>query len=387
MSLKDQHSGQIIRRREDYTISRQLPKLFSPYSNTQDEGEDGILSYMARVHSPVRVTFTPAASLKQKSRVANQSLTTMFKIRPIKGGDRINLSRFKPPDSTLPSFQYISPWISITKDDNSGQRRPQDGQDSMFASSRASTRASSSLPRSVTDLDFNDAEYQPSNASEYSESFGGNHSQSRPKRSDIRSVSAKTQTSDRRVTFSEKATDSRSANGLESRNLNSPRREDYPKAVRRADGQIYKPVGNETESYNAYLPPGLSEQVVYKMNFGHYDQHPVNGDKSYALLVKDGLYYKPMIGDRSLFVRESYPTKPIVYQSDIDQLRFEGHERLMKSAGQIQSHFSMFKDRGSLIRPKDKGMYLEEALKRHRRLSKAADNNKMKRNKTSTEIF
>ena len=405
MSLKDQHSGQIIRKKEDYTISRQFPKLYSPHTNSQDEGKNGILPYMARANSPVRVTFSPAVSLKQKSRVANQSLMTMFKIRPIRRRNRINLSRFKPPDATLPSLQYISPWMSITKEDISNQRHPSDGQESMFLNSRASTRASSSLPRSVTDLDFTNTEYQPSDVSEYNESlttstatFGENqpqswpieveHRQPRYNTNDIRSVSAKTQTSERRVTFSEKEIESRLRNAIESRTVSSPRKEDNLKATKKEGGQIHKPAGQDTDVYTAYLPPGVSEQVVYKMNFGHYDQHSfVNGDKSCFLLTKDGQYYKPMIGDRTLFIKESYPTKQVVYQSDIDQLRVEGHERLMKSAGQVPGHFSIYKDRGSLIRPKGKGMILEEALKRHQRLSKSADTNRLKRNKTAIETF
>lgn len=404
MSLKDQHGGQIIMKKEDYTISRQFPKLISPLSNSQNDSTDGILPYMARANSPVRVTFSPAVSLKQKSRVANQSLMTMFKIRPIRRRDRINVSRFKPPDATLPSLQYISPWMSITKGDISDQKHAFEGQESMFLNSRASTRASSSLPRSVTDLDFTNTEYQPSDVSEYSDSSttntatfgenqpqsgqdnvtsGDNHQQQRYNPNDIRSVSAKTQTSERRVTFSEKAIESRFRNVL----VSIPRKEDNLKATKEG-GQIRKPVGIETDVYNAYLPPRVSEQVVYKMNFGHYNQHSlVDRNKSCSLLSRDGLYYKHIVGDRTVFMRETYPTKPTVYQSDIDQLRFEGHERLMKSAGQVPSHFSIYKDRGSLIRPKGKGMILEEALKRQQRLSKSADINRWQRNKTSIETF
>ena len=411
MSLKDQHGGSIIRKKADYTISRQFPKLISPLSNSENAETDGILPYMARANSPVRVTFTPAVSLKQKSRVANQSLLTMFKIRPIRRRDRINLSRFKPPDATLPSLQYISPWMSITKDDTADQRQPFDGQESMFLNSRASTRASSSLPRSVTDLDFTNTEYQPSDVSECSESFtmniamfgedqphsghnnvtfGNEHELQKYNPNDIRSVSAKTQNSERRVTFSEKAVESRLRNALESRTSGSQRKVENQKLVKKEGGQINKQNWKEPEVYNAYLPPGVSEQVVHKMNFGHYDQNSlVYVDRNCSLLTKDGQYHKPVIGDRTLFMKESYPARQKIYQSDIDQLRFEGHERLMKSAGQVSSHFSMFKDRGSLIRPRDRGIILEEALKRHQRLSKSADNNnsRLKRNKTLIETF
>ena len=393
MSLREgQHGGEVIRKRQDYRISLQLPKLLDLCtSDTYVVGEDGILPYMARVHSPVRVTFSQTPTLKEKSKISNQTLRAMFKFRPVKKGERINVSRFKSPESTQPSLQYLSPWVPITKGDYSDPRQNHDGQDSLFLNSRASTRASTSLPRSVMDLDFNFMQDRGGGLSENSSSIRTNtftaadsELQSKTGSSATRSISAKTQSSDKRVTFSE-ISDFMNKSRLKSRSPVFLTTDERPKPVtqskRHSSELVDNEIGNKTDSYSGDLSSGLSEQTDDDFHLGS-TKESMSIEKPYSVLVKE-----PLVGDRSLFVRGSYTTKPVIYHSDIDQIRFEGHKQLTKLNGQSADHFSMFKDRGSLIKPKNKGMYLEEALKKQHILPKSADNSKLKRYKTSIDIL
>lgn len=380
--------GQSTGRLGDYTINRQLPEVFVPnHSNTLSKEEE-ILPYMARVHSPVRVTFSPTISMKRKSRISNQTMTAMFNFRPIKRGDRLNLVRFKPPDSTLPSLQYLSPWISVTKGDYRDPREPLDGEESLFENSRSSI----GLQRNAVDIGHFDMQDNVPTITNCSRSSKANtltdcESPSRLDSRITREASAKTQSSDKRVTFSD-TPGSRKNNGLsEQRTLESPTKDERANHISSTELEI-DGLPDKMDFYSGYLPSELSEKIASEVNSGFScSEKSTSSKKERPVLLKDGHYYKPLIGDRSLFMRESYPTKPIIYQSDIDKLRFEGHQRLMKSAGQAPAHFSMFKGRGSLIQPKNKGMYLEEALKRQQRLSKSADNSSMRRQKSSIEIF
>ena len=381
-----QFKGQAAKRDEDYTISRHMPRLFTPYPSNTPVDEDGILPYMARLHSPIRVTFSPTRGMKRKSRISNQTQTATFNFRPVKSGDKLNMGRFKPPDSTLPSLQYLSPWISVTKGDYRDPRQPQEGRESVFVNSRSSM----SLQRSVSDLQ-NISRMSDFRSSSKATTVTDSQTQSRVLDSQslsrvdscvTRDVSAKTQSSDKRVTFTE-TLEQRLADELENRNSVTP-----AKAERTSnDLQTFR-LPDKMDFYSGYFPTEVSEKILVHLNNKQQPSEKSVGDeKEFSILEKGGQYYKPLIGDRSLFMRESYPTKPVIYRSDIEQLRFEGHERLMKSTGQAPAQFSTFKDRGTLIRPKGKGMHLEEALKKQQRLSKSANNAGIRRHKTAIEIF
>ena len=363
---------------KDYTVSRQMPKLSYSFSSETPLETDGILPYMARLHSPIRVNFSPTKSMKRKSRISNQTLAAVFNYKPVKRGDRLNITRFKPPDSTLPSLQYLSPWISVTKGDYRDPRQPQDGRESVFVNSRSSA----SLQRSVTDLGF-DIHDNNGGTSEFGFSSKAttridSGAQSTLDSRVARDASAKTQNSDKRVTFSENH-DDRTSDDLE-RNSISPQKGDCPPT------DLHNATNSDKlDFYSGYFPTEIPENIL---NPNDNQQPSSVGEKIHLhVFERDGQFYKPLIGDRSMFMRDSYSVKPAIYQSDIDQLRFEGHNKLMKSRGQAPAHFSMFKDRGTLITPKGKGMYLEEALKRQHRLAKSAGSVGIRRQKTAIELY
>lgn len=351
-------------------------KAYTPYPYTQtffnpDEEADGeIQPYMARAHSPIRVTFTPKTmGMKRKSRVSEAARSANLNYRPLKRGDQSTNFRFRAPDATLPTLQYLSPWISVTKTD--------------FKDPRLS-EYNISYPRDLTP-----GFYRRS----YTEgSFDISH-RNTPAilREDFKRMSeSPSLKGSRKLNTRETSVKSGSSTGKRVKIFDPAEADELEKAENQRATPATKTKLKEIKQpesgvnyYSGYLPPELSEEISEKLNIiaeKSTEGSSENTEGHFSLATQ---FSKPLVGDRTYFLHESYPAQPKIMRSDIDQLRLEGRKRLLQSHGQAPAHYSALKHRGTLARPKQKGVRLDEAVREQQRQT----NSRLTRQATSLEIY
>ena len=360
-------------------------KVFMPYPYSHNfvaAGENGeILPYMAQTHSPVRVTYTPGPSPKRKSRVSDQARTAVFNFRPLQRGDRqFEALRFKAPDATLPT-PFMSPWVSVTRLDYKNPRSEGDLDESEYRDL---------LPQELFRRSQTDSEIASRNGTTCSQSRSATMSETNKiptlltTGSSVSSVPEFQDTQELRSSLKSCSTDKRVTIvdptdcllDMDTADIEPKSFTTSPAASPKTRMRNIKCSDNENY-YSGYLPPELSDKIAAKLDINTVEKSlDDNVDKRdlNSMFKSGGQYYKPLVGDRSLFMREAYPVQPKLYQSDIDKLRFEGHERLIHANGQNTAHFSALKDKGTTIRPTKRGVRIDEAVRRQQRLTKSAVN-------------
>lgn len=321
-------------------------KTFTPYPHMQyfrefSENND-ILPFMTRAHSPVKVTFTSGTPAKLKSRVSDHSKDAIFNYRPVRIKDKCSmLNRFRVPVATMTTLNDLSPWISVTKTDYRDPRsnsrfEPNFGSEGLFR--RGYTDGSIDL--SVHSLSLQ----QPRSESSRKEA---NISRCQT-RSNNTTDDAVNTISDKRV----KITTTLVNEDMPEVNKSNEKISSFSplKQQKLRFGNIKYP-DHGVNYYSGYLSPEFSDEIVRHLETNTKEDVPeddVVEKREQHKLIIPGQYYKPLVGDRTLFMRDSYPIMPKVYQSDINQLRFENRQRVLNSKGNAPAHFSVFKDRGNL---------------------------------------
>lgn len=357
---------------------------FTPYPYSQpfinvNEADDGeILPYMARAHSPIRVTFTPATRpVARKSRVTDTAKSATFNYKPLRRGDLSASLRFRAPDATMTTLQNISPWMSITKSDFLDPRMVDSDSGNCAVTpglfSRTFSDGSIEITRRITPA-ISRSEYRRIPETIYRDcSTVGDIT---------RESSAKTVSSEKRV----KITIPTAENDLEHvKNSLVSTSVVNCRAPSKANLKALKEPENGVNYYSGYLPPEYSDRIAEQLNIDTYTSE--DSDKRGCRSHLPTQFYKPLVGDRTLYMHGSYPTQPKIMQSDIDQLRLEGRKRLLQTHGQAPVHFSAFKDRGTLARPKQKGAHLDEAVRAQHRQTQSAKSNRVPGQTTSLEVF
>ncbi|XP_052820610.1 uncharacterized protein LOC128246441 [Mya arenaria] len=395
---------------------------------------DSIQPYVTRLHTPFRVTFTPGTRIKSKSRVTDQSKYAVFNYKPLKRKDHPELlKRIRAPEATLTTLQNLSPWLSITKSDyrdprvereftddeeelvpRSGlfRRSFTEGDIDLSKLSTPKLLSRGSLVRQVPTVDItrlNDIpSYEEGNTEPLKltrakplsreQSFTRSDSvqsfslSSRPSKSGPRSTSSVlTTTSEKKVTIAD-AEDSKEESETNEEMKASPMiKVAYTNGHSVPKVDISTPTNESAVNYySGYLPPELSNEIAAKLKIGLKNTDKAGNDrhKAYAAPLE---LHKPLIGDRSNYIRDSYPVKPQIMQPEIDQMRLEGRKRLLQSYGRVPAHFSALKGRGTNHQPRQKGARLEEAVRQQHRLNAEGVNThaqiSRKVGKSSVELF
>ena len=352
-----------------------------PLSATDVDNECGVLPYMARMHSPIRISRTPATimGMKRKSRVTDTTKSAIFNYKPLRRTDHTSMLKFRAPDATLPTLQYISPWLSVTKTDYQDPRYSGD-----FSSS-------SELPfglfgRSYTDVSIDlSRKNTPSISRSDSLKKSDISSQQQQRASMTRETSAKTVSSlGRRVQIVEPEKEKEREDEEEIKcAILEPVNSSPTPSVKTKVSDIKEPKGR-VNYYSGYLPPELSDKIAEKLKITNED---TNSDKKAAQSSLRAQFYKPLVGDRTLYMHESYPTQPKILQSDIDQMRLASRKRFLQSHGQAPVHFSALKDYGITNRSKQRGSRLDEAVREQQRQTQSAKVTRQPAMATSIEVF
>ena len=388
-----------------HSFKVKTPDTAYPFTNTYANGiADGeeIVPYMARVHSPIRVTYysSPNMQVKRKSRVDEVAKNSVFSYRPLKRNDKVaNWNRFRSPDATLPSLRYIPPWVSITKSDYIDPRLCNESEISI-------TNTPQPLVRSYTDIGLITPRIDtPVTPAISVTSQPLKTPRLLASRSESRTT-GKTSSMEKKVTIVDPAQNNAEQSADMEENVEVKSITTTPAPINISPVLAQKSPGpspfvspkNRVQNvklpdtginyYSGYLPPEFSDRIAEGLNI-RTSTEMEDVSKQYQFLGKDGQHYKPLVGDRKWFMKDPYPTKPRLYQSDIEQIRFEGHKRLLQSNGQAPSNFSVLKKNGPSIKPPQNGAHLEEAMRTQQRLSKSAvtGSKRVPNVSTSIEMF
>lgn len=370
------------------------------YLDFDDNESEPILPYMTRIQSPVRVTVAPSAlAAKRKSRVDDTAKTATFNYKPLKRGETSSL-KFRVPDATTTTLPYLTQWLSVTKTDYRDPRLTESDvidsslglpalyrrslTDTSIELSRRNT-AAVSRSESLRPLQLESRERLTTGGSTESSNTPSVQIAKRVKILDpshIDTLQASTPSAEarRKVDGSFKVP-TPSAVPKEVKEQSDSRQS--PSQIRQKLAGIKQPE-NGLNYYNGYLPPEYSNAIaqslrdIWKPNEDVKDEEKNHPDE----------FYKPLIGDRSLYMHKAYPIQPKLMQYEIDQLRLEGRRRFLQSVGQAPVHFSALKDRGTLVRPKQKGVQFDAAVRaQNLRQFKSAKLSRQPANETSMEIF
>lgn len=337
------------------------PKLQESNDKKEDREEEEILPFMARSHSPVRVKFTPSNLNKRKSRVTDTAKSAIFNYKPLRRKDNLIPLKFRAPDATsTTNLQYLSPWISITKTDFKDPRwNDSENSDCCSLKPAAGGQFPSSNTESVIELSQNESP-AVSRAASSLRSEIVSHDRSRAASSKV----------DKRV----KILDPIEMTDTNRSKVTAPCKPSKSKVM-----DVKEPECG-VNYYSGYLPPEYSEKIAEKLNIGEKtDTSRTNSDEKPYRVNINSQFYKPLVGDRTLFKRDSYPVQPKLMTSNIYQIRLEDRKRLSDSHGQAPVHFSAFKDRGTLAVPREKGAVLDEAYRVQQRHSSSAHAGKASR--------
>ncbi|KAL4221091.1 hypothetical protein ACF0H5_019352 [Mactra antiquata] len=353
-------------------LGQRVNKPFTPYPHLQtvvdserksslrgEQDEDDILPFMARTHSPVRVKFTPTTLNKRKSRVSDSTKTAIFNYKPLKRKDNLTTLKFRAPDATLTTLQYLSPWLSVTKTDYKDPRLSSTG-DIEVSSIKTEPQVlqQRSNTESVIELSQRGSPVQSRTESQLKSELASR---------DCSRINSSKST-EKRVTILEPSEMS-DLNRLKTR-MASP-----PRSYKSKTMDIREPEGS-VNFYSGYLPPEYSEKIAEQLNIGEKsDESQTERDEKVNHPNISSQYYKPLVGDRSLYKRSTYPVQPKLILSDIYQLRLEDRKRILNNHGQAPVHFSAFKDRGTLAVPKQKGAAWDEAVRVQQREQKGGMSN------------
>jgi len=421
------------------------PYPYAPTSNNIEAGfvvngnEDVIQPYIARMASPVKVTYryTPAELQKAKSLVYDQSRQAVYNYRPARRKDHPGLvSRFRAPQATLTSLHDLSPWLSVTKADYrdprwdydmSGTeeetlikpyefRRSYTDADIRLNSSKVSVQKVLSREGSFKSLKGSE---RRSNIALYEENLDPQKLTRAKPLSREQSFSRVTESAASRSTTSQQNTvhsstsDANVASPIASSKSSDKRvtivepeksklaefKADMPSSVVRVacnqkdemKKQGLKSTTNESivNYYSGYLPPELSEEIATQLKLGGNTQSGEEAVPSYTAPLQ-----KPLVGDRSCFLRNTYPVHPRILRTDIDQMRLEGRKRLLQSFGHVPAHFSVLSDKKFLNKPKV-SRFDENARNQQRQQAAANDTsgvpapaqNPRRAGKSSMEMF
>ncbi|KAH3741057.1 uncharacterized protein LOC127850891 [Dreissena polymorpha] len=379
-------------------VSMHQSGLFSvgthdPSREKLSDGHD-IIPYATKQNSPVRVTFTPGTLSKDKSRIADQSKSAIFNYKPLRRADSKNLlSRFRPPDATLTTLQNLSPWLSVSKSDFRDPRLNSElAYDGHFDKESLEILKPRLFRRSFTEgqIDLSKVFIDEASATNtyQAESLARRAGfdprciptykpQSRElsitKRDTItsqkdsrRSVSALSDRADQievGVTYESidavKVDDQRRE--AEERHINQTHpATDSPTRMVDANRSFKKKLVNKTPErlvnyYSGYLPPELSSEIAEQWERSANSRSMSKTPDPYAVSPNSHMN-KPLIGDRSFYMRNAFPVTRKYCRSDIDAMRLEGRKKLLQSYGHVPAHYSVLNEG-------KKGIALDEAIR------------------------
>ncbi|KAK3592448.1 hypothetical protein CHS0354_001567 [Potamilus streckersoni] len=319
----------------------------SSFSHTGQSAEatavDEILPYLSQFYSPMRI-LTPSGSAQvrpHQSRVSTRTRSASFSFRPLKRGQSIEIP-FKSPAATELSVN-LSPWISTTQTDF---KHPKN--------------IDVCLETIKTDLDpENDMSRPPywfyrSNSESLinNEKNGSDHSVrgESPRLEVTKPSGVKYYVSplQKRVSFSTKDS------------TEDPKTPQMHRAVLVPTGENY---------YNGYLASDfhkLSESLKHAAK-AKTGRTPSSSSSSNLTLNYSGSHYKPLIGDRSAYIRSVYPVRCRTPQMESTtnnpqpMLRFSPSDAILPRQG------SDLSARGPISRPKNSFRSLDESYRLQKR--------------------
>lgn len=322
-------------------------KTFIPYPLTHNFEETGkrkhcgthsktgkrahaILPFMTRLHSPVRVTFKKDVTGKERSRVSEQTRSAIFNYRPLKRRDQpFLLSRLRTPEAT-------STWVSVTKSDYGDPNSDSECSDNEGNPRRLFTRSltdlgpvhhskvlytkqTSSTTQTSTDLTQKQETKQLDKTQQDSET-------SELSKNDASVASSQT---DKHVTI-----------------VDSQKSKVVPPIKMQNTKKMYSEAGdcsNNTKGpnyYNGYLPLEKSEEIAEKLHLRPSTEGgQIINRAEHRVQLAPTLYQKPLIGDRSSFLRGG-PTR--VYRPHIGQIGSSDQQRFGPVTVPKLGHFSAF---------------------------------------------
>jgi hypothetical protein len=319
--------------------------------------------------------------MKRKSRVTDTARSAIFNYKPLRRSDHSSMLKFRAPDATLPTLQYMSPWISVTKTDYQDPRFSEDFPNStteipLGLFGRSYTDVSIDLSRRNTPAISRSDSLRKSDIS----------SQQRSRASVTRDTSAKTVSSvGKRVQIVEPKEENKFEAEMRRSVLEPVNSSPSPTIKAKLSG-IKEPEGG-VNYYSGYLPPEFSNEIAEKLKLSVEHSNTAYSDKKFGQSSIRGQFNKPLVGDRTLYMHDPYQTQPKILQSDIDQMRLASRKRFLQSHGQAPVHYSALKNHGSMSRPKQRGARLDEAVREQQRQSQSAKVTRQPVMATSLEVF
>ena len=348
-------------------------------------GRKIILPYMTRLQSPARVTYTTDVTGKERSRVSEQTRSAIFNYKPLKRKDQPFLtSRLRAPEATLTSSHHCSPWMTVTKTDYGFPGSNSELSNAGCACDRSQQKKVGPLNRSVTDLGLKhittesgvDQKLSNTNIERFEQIFKKDDKRNElDNKTELNNteLDKKTEGSvhvndgkempkqesrdksgpvEKRVTIN---TPSKMSNSMPSLNTSMPNVNicKQPNMIAPMKVKATEIKGPSTY-YNGYLPPENAEEIAEKLRLRPSSERAPMNRTEHRNMLAPTLYHKPLIGDRTAFMRGD---KHRIFRPHIGQISHQD------ANNQKAGHFSAYKERQGMPASKSKKPFILETIR------------------------